>query len=253
MSNEELTALIQSGERDKLPELWAQVERFVAAQARKRLILSDGLGGVEFGDLYHAGYLALVAAVDSYAPEAGRAFIGWLALALKTAFAEAGGYRSRKQARDPLHRAGSSDALAYDEDSDTTVGDLVPDPAAAQAFEDVEARLYREQLHTALETTLATLPENQAATLRRRFYDGQTLDDIAAAAGVYKETVRQWQMKGLRALRRRRELEQFVEERTPYFLRVGAEAFQRTGESAVERIVIRREQLREPRPDRRPV
>ena len=32
MTNEELVALIQAGERDRLPELWEQVERFVALQ-----------------------------------------------------------------------------------------------------------------------------------------------------------------------------------------------------------------------------
>ncbi len=46
MNNEELAALIQNGERDRLPELWAQVERFVAQQANRRLILAGGLGGV---------------------------------------------------------------------------------------------------------------------------------------------------------------------------------------------------------------
>ena len=54
MTNEELVALIQAGERDKLPELWEQVERFVALQAN-RLLHAMGpdkaaLAGVEFGD-----------------------------------------------------------------------------------------------------------------------------------------------------------------------------------------------------------
>lgn len=40
-----------------------------------------------------------------------------------------------------------------------------------------------------------------------------------------------------------RELQQFVEERTPYFLHVGLNEFQRTGESSVERIVFKRESL----------
>lgn len=120
MTNEELALLAQGGERDKLVELWAQVERFVAQQANRRLALSGGLGGVEFGDLYDAGYLALAAAVDTYDPLAGMSFIGWLAFHLRTAFAEAGGYRSRKQARDPLHRAGSLDVpMGEDEDSAT--------------------------------------------------------------------------------------------------------------------------------------
>lgn len=74
MTNEELVALIQGGDQEKLPQLWEQVERFVAQQANRRLVLSGGLGGVEFGDLYNAGYLALVAAVDTFDPEAGRSF-----------------------------------------------------------------------------------------------------------------------------------------------------------------------------------
>ena len=146
-------ARIQSGERDKLPELWEQVEKFVAQQAHRRHLLSGGVGGVEVEDLYQSGYIALVAAADTYDPDAGRAFIGWLSLALKTAFAEAGGYRSHKQVRDPLHHAGSLD-VPTSEDSDTAIGDLVADLNAAQDFRDVEDRLYLEQLHNALEKAL---------------------------------------------------------------------------------------------------
>lgn len=249
MTNEELVALIQAGERDRLAELWEQVEKFVALQAHRRMVLSAGLGGVEFGDLYNAGYLALVAAADTYDPLAGRTFIGWFALSLRTAFAEAGGYRSRKQAHDPLHRAGSMDAPAS-EDGDTAIGELIADPAAAFALQDAEDGIWLEQLHDALEKALDELPARQGDTLRRRFYQTRSLDEIAAAEGVSKEAVRLWQAKGLRALRQEAKLQQFVEERTPYYLRVGVEEFQRTGESAVERIVIRREQLREPRQER---
>lgn len=243
MTNEELVDLIQNGERDRLPELWAQVERFVAVQAHKRLVLSAGLGGVEFGDLYNAGYLALVAAANTYDPAAGRSFIGWLALALKTAFAEAGGYRSRKQDRDPLHRAGSLDApVSGEDDGESTVGEFQADPAAVQAFEDAEHRLYLDQLHDALEGMLATLPAQQSGTLRRRYYQWQTLDEIAAADGVYKETVRQWQEKGLRALRRDwKKLAQFVEDRTPYYCNWSAQS----GERTTEMITLRREELAE--------
>lgn len=250
MTNEELVALIQGGERDRLPELWGQVERFVADQARKRLVLSGGMGGVEFGDLYNAGYIALAAAVDSYDPLAGKAFVGWLALALKTAFAEAGGYRSQKQALDPLHQSGSLDVPIGEDEGGDTLGDFQTDPQAAQAFENVEQKVYREQLHTAMEEALESLPARQRDTLRSRFYQAHTLEEIAAAEGATKETVRQWQMKGLRALRQHRELQQFVEERTPYYLHVGVAEFQRTGESAVERIVIRRERLAAPKAER---
>lgn len=215
MTNEELVALIQGGERDRLPELWAQVERFVAVQAHKRMVLGNGFGGVQHEDLYNAGYIALVKAADTFDPEAGGKFIGWLALALKTAFAEAGGYRSRKQAQDPLHRAGSTDAPALDDEDSATLGELQEDPRAVQAFEDAESRIYCWELHNALEELLAQLPPEWSDALRRRYYQGQNLAEIAAAMGVESSTVQQWQSKGLRELRRNwRRLERFVEGRT---------------------------------------
>lgn len=179
MSNEELVARIQNGERDRLPELWAQVERFVAVQARRRLVLSAGLGGVEFGDLYNVGYLALVMAADSFDPETGRTFISWLALALKTAFAEAGGYRSRKQARDPLHHAVDLDAPAGGDGDGASLGELIPDPAAEAAVLDVAERDRRDRLHIALEAAIATLPPDLQATIRGRYYRGERVNSKA--------------------------------------------------------------------------
>lgn len=171
MKNEELVAAIQGGERDRLPELWEQVERFVRKQAYRRYLLSNGLGGVETEDLYQSGYIALVAAVDSYNPTAGRSFIGWLALTLKTAFAEAGGYRSRKQANDPLHYAVSMDQPAKEDDTDgATLGELQMDPAAEYAIEAVEERDRLDRLRDAVENAIAQLPEDQQKAIRRRYY-----------------------------------------------------------------------------------
>lgn len=184
MTNEEFVVLIQGGKRDKLPELWAQVERFVAREARRRLVLSGWLGGVEFGDLYDAGYLALVSAVDTFDPEAGRSFVSWLALALKTAFAEAGGYRSRKQARDPLHHAGSLDVPAGDDEDGTTLGEFQEDPQAAQEFQDAEDRLYSQQLGKALGAVLAELPVDQREAVRGRYWRGQVVDNKAHNAAL---------------------------------------------------------------------
>lgn len=203
MTNEELVALIQAGDRGKLAELWEQVERFVWQQAYRRHRLSDGFGGAEVEDLYQSGYLALVSAADTYDPAAGMSFIGWFALSLKTAFSETAGCRSRKQARDPLHRAGSLDAPAI-EDSDSTVAELVVDPRATQDIYDAEDRVYQEQLHAALEKALDELPYNQAEALRRRFYQKQGPREIAAAEGVQWWTVQLWQKQGLVALRRLR-------------------------------------------------
>ena len=248
MTNEELVALIQAGERDKLPELWEQVERFVALQAN-RLLHAMGpdkaaLAGVEFGDLYNSGYFALVDAVERYDPAQGMQFIGLFALRLKSAFAEAGGWRTSK--RDPLNSAKSMDArLKEDDEGSGAFGDFIPDPRAAQALQDVEEQQYQEQLHAALERALGTLEDDEEAVIRARYYQGRTFEEIGPQAQAPATAA-----SALRKLRRpqaRKELEQFIEQRTPYYLRVGVQTFQNTGESAVERIFFKREQMREKR------
>ncbi len=201
MSNEELTVLIQAGGRDQLPQLWTQVERFVAKQARRRMMVTDGFGGVEFDDLYNSGYIAMVSAVDTFDPGAGRSFIGWLALHLKTAFAEAGGYRSHKQAQDPLHRAGSLDVPMGDDEDGAALVEFVADFAALLDFERAEERQYRAQLRAVLNAAMGQLPAHYRSIIRRRFYRGKTLTAIAAETGVPLELVRRWEGEALKQLR----------------------------------------------------
>lgn len=243
MSNEELVVQIQQGRRELMSELWAQVERFVSQQAGKRARALHG--AVSDEDLYQSGYLALVAAVDGYDADAGMAFIGWLALHLKTTFAEAAGYRSERQRRDPLHKAASlSDPLG--EDAAGTLADIVEDPDSTVPFEEVENRMWAGELRAALDTALSTLTPEQADTMRRRYFQGQTLETIATAEGVSKETVRQREAKSLRILRHPRQsaaLRGFLESYTNYFLAVGASRFQTTHTSAVEEIAMMRERM----------
>lgn len=244
MTNEELVTLIQAGERDRLPELWEQVERFVASRANRLLIaMGDRAAahGLEYSDLYNSGYIAFVDAVERYDPAQGMQFIGWFAFYLKTAFAEAGGWRGHKQ--NPLNNSISMDKPVGEEDDGGTVGDFIPDPAAVQAFRDVEERQYQEQLHAALERALGTLEDDEEATIRARYYQGRTLEEIGPRA----RTLESHALVKLRRPQARKELEQFIEQRTPYYLRVGVQTFQNTGESAVERIFFKREQMREKR------
>lgn len=208
------------------------MERFVRQQARR----VSQTNGITEDDLSQSGYLALVAAVNSYDPTQGMSFIGWLVLHLKTAFAKAGGWRSRK--RDPLSTAYSLDAPVNEDGA--TLGDLQSGPGG---LEEAEDQIWREQLHEALERALAALPEEQSDTLRRRYYRRQTLDQVAADVGVYPQTVRQREAQALRQPRISRSLREFIEERTPYYLHVGVSRFNATGSSAVEEAVMVRERL----------
>lgn len=239
MSNEELAVAIQAGKRDKLPELWEQVKDFISMQAGKYARASNGYGGVTQEDLTQCGYLALVAAVNTFSPDKGN-FISWLAMALKTAFREATGHRTSK--RDPLDMAISLDTPLDGEDGSTeTIGDMQEDSMAGQAFEDVQEKVWVEQLHNALETALEQIPEDEQAIIRARYYEGKTRREIGPKA-------RQIEERALKYLRRpyvQQWLREFVEERTPYFLHVGVTSFKSSGISAVEKIVFERGRLQD--------
>lgn len=180
MTNEELVALIQAGEWDRLPELWEQVERFVALQAN-RLLHAMGpdraaLAGVEFGDLYNSGYFALVDAAERYDPEAGAKFITFFAMRLKSYFSDTTGFRLARQRKDPLNSSKSLDARLKEGDEDSgAFGDFIPDPKAAQALQDVEDGIQRDYTRQAVRQALEQLPTEERLAIKAYYYEGQTV------------------------------------------------------------------------------
>ena len=203
MSNEELVVLIQAGERDRISELWNQVERFVWQQAGRRCCTLEGLGGVTAEDLYQAGFFALLEAVESYNLTAGMSFVGWLAIHLKNAFADAAGYRTARTRKDPLQSAVSLDAPLSD-DMEITIGDTIPDPSTA--MEEVEERDWVQSLHAALGKALAGIPKAEREVLQARYYQGRTFEELGG------ERMRQLEIRALRRLRhptRSRELRRY--------------------------------------------
>ncbi len=240
MTNEELVSAIQAGERERLAELWTQVERFVSIQADRRARQLNGYGGVTAEDLCQSGFLAMVEAADRYDAGSGKSFHGFLAFYLQSYFAEAAGYRTSR--RDAVDFATGLDTPIPGTD-DLTAADTVQDPGAAAAFDEAEQRIWLEQLHEALERALDQIPGEQSDILRRRFYAGQTLNAIGEEYGVGLEAIRQRERSGLRSMRQgqaRRELKQFVD--TPYYTGTGIASFRRSG-SQPERLVILRENL----------
>ena len=74
MGNEELVARIQAGEKELIPQLWEQVEKFISQQAGKRARQLNGYGGVAEDDLYQTGFIGLLDAVQSYDGWQGMSF-----------------------------------------------------------------------------------------------------------------------------------------------------------------------------------
>jgi len=177
MSNkEDITALVErikDGELDLTSELWNKVERLAAWQARRIVTKLLPSAGVDFDDLYNSGYIALCDAVEHYEPNSGE-FLSLFMLCLRTAFAEASGGRSKREMKDPLRQASTSSLNELLPNSEkTTFVDVIPDER--NAFEEADERIYRQQLHEALDKALNAIPERESDVIRRRYYQGETL------------------------------------------------------------------------------
>lgn len=254
MSNEDLVAAIQAGAPERIGELWEQVKGLVAWKARHIMTALDLRGsscGVEFDDLYQSGYLALVAAAESYSPESG-AFSTWFMYHLKTAFAEATGYRTKTGRNEPVNNALSLDEPLTDEADSGLFGDLIPDPKASATMLSIEEKLWREQLHEALEAALAALPEQNADVLRLRYYQGLTLAETGERKGTTAERVRQMENKAIRQLQKPGvacHLRPFYD--FDFYCGTGLGAFQHTGMSIQERYLVIEEERKERAEQRR--
>ena len=240
MSNEELALAIQQGKEGRTLELWEQVNGLVkrkAMQIMTALKLSGNPRGVEFDDLYQTGYLAMVAAVETYSPERG-AFSTWFMFHLKTAFAEATGYRTKGGRCEPLNTATSLDRpVQPDEPDGGTLGELVPDSRAADAIENVEESVYREQLHKAIDGAISELPPGNAQ------WDDMTLSAVGEVMGKSPERTRQMESKGIRELRKSRTLHRFLD--FDMYRGTGLGAFRLSGSSIQEQYILKQERREE--------
>lgn len=242
----DLAIRIQSGEADLLAELWQSVERLVAAKAQ-RVITAQGNGNrIEFDDLYNSGFLALCAACESYRPEMGH-FVPWFLMCLKSAFAEATGYRTQRGRLDPLRNAVSLSTPIGEADNGAELGDLVADPAAEEPIERVEDEVWRGELREAISAAIAELPPDEAETLHSRYWDGLTLEQVAKKRGIWPTTVQQQEKRAIRRIRRRQwqKLAHFYY--FDFYQSTGQQAFSRTGMSVQERYIIGWENIIEAR------
>lgn len=240
----ELVERIQSGERALLLELWKKVERLVAWYANKAIHKIPISAGVTFEDLYNSGYLALADAVERY--ERDGSFISLFVLCLKTSFAEASGSRNERCMHDPLKQM---DTRSIYEPipgvDDLTLADTIP---ANDALEAVEARIYNEQLHMALDRALDTLQLPQRTIVSEHYYSDKDFNAIAIDISLSVDEIRRLNQDALRRLRKHEitgTLIPYIEERTNYYQKVGVSEYQRTGSSAVEKMLIHRERMLE--------
>ncbi len=244
MTNEELALKIQSGEQDLMTQLWEQNQGIVNQKAYKLFSLycnRCASCGVELDDIIQICFFALRDAVQAYQPERGYKLLSYLKFPLLNHFNSLVGIRGKRNLLDQCKSLNETSG----EDNDLEYIDLLADPNSEESFEDIIDNQFQSELRETLEKSISKLPANRADVIRKRYFEGETLQEIAAKRGVNSSYIRQLEVNALRKLRQDLTLQSFHDEilsRWAY-RGTGLTSFKENWESSVERAVIKMEEL----------
>lgn len=247
MTNEEI--LLQGGD-DMLSRLWDNNCRLIHREAYRWSKRNPSI----YEDLVQSGFLAIAEAAGCYEPESG-SFTTLLYYHIKKQFAICcaafSGWSKRQwaeQQRTPPEERVVVDSLqrqiSDDAGNATEIGDLIADPD--NEITELLNCMERDALHSKLDELLAALDRTEEQTVRLRYYGERTAaqieKELALSRAEYKRLYQSAFIK-LRRMAARTELEDYIDRHTDYYRRVGVKDFQNTGVSAVERVVIKREDM----------
>lgn len=235
MTNEQIAGFIQQGGADDLvPVLWERVKHLMyklCGQYFGRYSERFAACGVELSDLRQECYPAFLKAVDSFKPDEKTCFTSYLNYPIKNAAAQLLGIRNKdKQNKQPLDNCASLDKEIESESGTFTLGEVVSDPTAQQAFENAVDRISDEQTRQVLSVALDKLEKPLRDVIVLYYFEGMTLEAVSEKEGVSIERIRQRKRKALEALRRNPAVrmlreEQRIEERLHYSSSYYGEAY----------------------------
>lgn len=172
MTNEELALLVQTGNRDKLVELWNQTKRLVFKKSSRWV----GLNGTTIEDMLQSGFIAMMLAANDFDPSKGTKFTTHLGFRLRAELSAAAGWSTKRSRLDPLQNAISLDAPLEDAEG-TTLADYIPDPAAAAEMENADIRV-------GMAGVLSELPEEQQRAVRDKYWHDVSVDQKVLKAAI---------------------------------------------------------------------
>lgn len=207
-----LAAAAKSGDAAAVNALWAAYADFInrrvswwyahhTEQAQQR--------GLELEDFQQEGYFALRRAAELYIPAPdGMSFGTYLTQRIHASCA----LLLKRGGADPLNNCTSLDIEVSgtgDADKAIPLAELVPDNSAEAAILSVDDADYQSALHEGLEAALNKLQERDADMLRRRYYQGQEVNFIAAEYGISRQSTSTHINTSLRKLRTAPELQEY--------------------------------------------
>lgn len=247
MTNEELATRIKAGQRELIPQLWGQIERLCTLHANRVSRALPSTAVCDFDDLYQSGFFAMLKAIEYFDPDSGYSFNTYFNHCHQAAMAEASGFRTSKQKKDPTRFAKSLDAPISDDD-ETTLGEITAD--SRDPIKDLENELYNESAKRAIESLFTLLTETERKVIESHYLEGKRYVQIANDLGLTRQRVNQLKDKAFRKMRTKmftvpeaRFFREYVENHTNYSLHYGVSTFLRTHTTEVEALVFERDRL----------
>lgn len=195
MTNEELAIQIQLGRTEYYNELWANCRKLLYKILRSKTKSLPLPNYINQEDLEQEMYFALCKAAQAYDDTKPYSFNTYLNYSVMNVL--------REILPDMRIRETSYNQTATDsEGNETEFIDLMADEYAAERFENVELTDLQRQVRQAV----AELPDNERQAITLHELRGITYAQIAEKSGLSTEMVRERSRKGLRILRRNKEL-----------------------------------------------
>lgn len=225
-TNAALAALAAAGNSFALGQLWeinkGFLHRLFWQWYSKNKAIADN-AGLTLEDFDQEAFFAVQAAAKAYIPEKG-AFTTLLDYYVQSQINKAvcGEHRRNITTEDgrrvavsanPLNECSSLDIrLDETDEGSSTKGETIEDPAATQAFQTAEDDLYTEELHNALEEALSQLAAKQADVVRRHYFEGKAISEIAREDGTTRNAAQNREQAAFAALRRNPKLQRWRDE-----------------------------------------
>lgn len=225
-TNAALAALAAAGNSFALGQLWEINKGFLHhlfwQWYSKNKAAADN-AGLTLEDFDQEAFFAVHAAAIAYTPEKG-AFTTLLYYYVQSQINKAvcGEHRRNITTEDgrrvavsanPLNECSSLDVrLDETDEGSSTKGETIEDPAATQAFQTAEDDLYTEELHNALEEALSQLAAKQADVVRRHYFEGKAISEIAREDGTIRNAAQNREQAAFAALRRNPKLQRWRDE-----------------------------------------
>lgn len=225
-TNAALAALAAAGNSFALGQLWEINKGFLHhlfwQWYSKNKAIADN-AGLTLEDFDQEAFFAVQAAAKAYIQEKG-AFTTLLYYYVQSQINKAvcGEHRRNITTEDgrvvavsanPLNECSSLDIrLDESDEGSSTKGETIEDPAATQAFQTAEDGLYTEELHNALEEALSQLAAKQADVVRRHYFEGKAISEIAREDGTTRNAAQNREQAAFAALRRNPKLQRWRDE-----------------------------------------